>query len=71
MSPLLFVRVKREASKQATRGCVWEKLYAEDLALTGESREEVEEMFGRCKEAMKLRRLKVNVAKTKLMVNGG
>ena len=70
LSPLLFVIVMEEVSKQVRRGGVWEMLYANDLVLTAESREEVEEMFRRWKEAMELRGLKVNVAKTKLMVSG-
>ena len=70
LSPLLFVLVMEEVSKQVRRGGVWEMLYADDLVLTGESRGEVEEMFGRWKEAMELRGLKVNIAKTKLMVSG-
>ena len=70
LSPLLFVLVLEEVSKLVRRGGVWEMLYADDLVLTGESKQEVEQMFIRWKEVMELRGLKVNIAKTKLMVSG-
>ena len=69
-SPLLIVLFMKEVSKEVRRGGVWEMLYSDDLVLTRESREEVEEMFSRWKEAMELGGLKVNVAKMKFIVSG-
>ena len=54
LSPLSFVLVMEEVSKQVRTEDVWEILYADDLVLTGESREEVDEMFGHWKEAIEL-----------------
>ena len=70
LSPLLFVLIVEEVSKQVRRGGVWEMLYADDLVLTAESKPEVEAMFIQWKDAMELRGLKVNMAKTKLMISG-
>ena len=46
-----------------------EMLYADELVLTGERRQEVEEMFARWKEAMEMRGLIVNAEKAKLIVS--
>ena len=45
-------------------------LYADNLVLTGESKQEVEQLFVRWKKAMEQRGLKVIMGKTKLMVSG-
>ena len=45
-------------------------LYADDLVLTGESKEEVERMFIVWKRALERKGLKVNMDKTKMMVSG-
>ena len=45
-------------------------LYAEDLVLTAESKDEVKSMFMKWRGAMELRGLKINVKKTKYMVSG-
>ena len=44
--------------------------YADDLVLTRESREEVEDMFAQWKEAMEIRGVSMNMGKRKLMVSG-
>ena len=41
LSPLLFITVIKEATKMAQGGGPWELLYADDLVLTSESKEEV------------------------------
>ena len=67
----MFVRtVMEEVSNMVRRGGVWEMLYANDFVLTGESKQEVEQMFVRWKETMERRDLKVNMIKSKLMDSG-
>ena len=70
LSPLLFNLVMEEATKSCRVEDPWELLYADDLVLTAESREEVVQMFRRWKEALELRGMKVNLSKTKLLVTG-
>ena len=70
LSPLLFNIVMEEATKSCRKGHPWELLYADDLVLTAESRDMVVDMFKRWRSAMERRGLKVNLAKTKLMVTG-
>ena len=45
LSPL-FIVVMEEVTKECRVGDPWELLYADDLVLTAESREEVEALFG-------------------------
>ena len=70
LSPLLFITVMEEATKEGRVGSPWELLYADDLVLTAETRREVEAKFERWKEKMQRRGLKVNMEKTKIMVTG-
>ena len=70
LSPLLFNLVMEEATKSCRKGCPWELLYADDLVLMTENREEVQRMFSAWREAMERRGLKINLEKTKLMVCG-
>ena len=70
LSPLLFKLVMEEATKSIRKGDPWELLYADDLVLTAESKEAVEQMFDAWSSAMELRGLKINIGKTKLLVSG-
>ena len=70
LSPLLFITVMEEATKLTRGDGPWELLYADDLVLTAESKEEVTDMFNRWKEEMEQSGLKINMEKTKLMVTG-
>ena len=70
LSPLLTVFFSEEVSKQVRRGRMWKIFYVDDIVLTGESKQEVKAMFVKLKEAMKIRCLRVNIEKTKLMVSG-
>jgi len=70
LSPLLFIAILDEVSKECRIGDPWELLYADDLVLTAETKERVVGMFGEWKEAMLRRGLKVNIDKTKLLVSG-
>ena len=70
LSPLLFNLVMDEATKECRRGVPWDMLYADDLVLTAETKEEVLEQFNRWKSAMESKGLKVNLSKTKILVSG-
>jgi len=47
-----------------------EILYADDLVLTSESLEELQEKFQKWKEAFEIKGMKVNLGKTKMMMSG-
>ena len=70
LSPLLFKVVMEEATKMCRKGDPWDLLYADDLVLTAESKEEVMEMFHRWRSAMERCGMKINVPKTKLLISG-
>ena len=69
LSTLLFKLLAEEATKSIRKGDPWELLYAEDLVLTAESKVAVEDMFDAWSSAMELGGLKVNIAKTKLLLS--
>ena len=46
LSPLLFVVVMQEATREARGEGFWDLLYADDLAITAESEEEAVRKFG-------------------------
>jgi len=56
-------------TKCARKGLMNEILYADDLVLISESLEELQEKFRKWK-AFENKRMKVNLAKTKMMVSG-
>ena len=70
LSPLLFITVMEEATRLARGDGPWELLYADDLVLTAESKEDAIYMFNRWKTEMEQRGLKINMEKTKYMVTG-
>ena len=70
LSPLLFILVMDEATKECRGDEIWELLYADDLVLTAETKEEAEQKFLDWREAIARRGMKVNVAKTKVLVTG-
>jgi len=70
LSPLLFIVVMDEVTKEVRNGVPWELGYADDLVLTAESEHDVLERFVRWRKELELRGLKVNMEKTKMMVTG-
>ena len=70
LSPLLFIIVMDELSKDIRKGVPWELMFADDLALTEESELEVMGVFEKWRVAMDSKGLKVNMEKTKLMITG-
>ena len=67
LSPLLFVAVMEVVTRGVKEGLPWELLYADDLVLVAQSKEELREKVLRWKECMELKGLKVNIEKTKVM----
>ena len=57
-------------SSQSRTGVPWERLYADDLAVTADSLEECIARLKVWKEGMDRKGLRVNMEKTKLMVSG-
>ena len=70
LSPLLFVAVMEVVTWGVKEGLPWELLYADDLVLVAQSKEELREKVLRWKECMELKSLKVNIEKTKVMRSG-
>lgn len=70
LSPLLFNIVIEEATRECRTEVPWEMLYADDLVLTARSKKEVVDKFIEWKGALEKRGLKVNIAKTKILVTG-
>ena len=70
LSPLLFILVIQEATKEVGREGLMELLYADDLVLMAESQDEVVERFEAWKGSMERRGLKVNMDKTKVLISG-
>jgi len=69
LSPLLFIIVLEALSKQFKVGLPWELLYADDLVLIAETEEELLEKIKRWKHGLEEKGLKVNIGKTKVMLN--
>ena len=67
LSPLLFIIVLEALSKEFVMGLPWELLYADDLCLIAETKEELVERLKGWKDALKLKGLRVNIGKTKVM----
>ena len=50
-------------------GCPWELLYADDLVLVAETMEELVGKFEKWKTGLEDKRVRVNAAKTKVMIS--
>ena len=67
LSPLLFNIVLEALSQEFREGLPWEMLYADDLALLAESREQVLEKVKLWKKGLEETGLRMNMEKTKVM----
>ena len=67
LSPLLFIMVMDVLTEDVRDGSLMELFYADNLALCGESLNEVMGKYGRWKNAVEGKGLRVNVDKTKDM----
>ena len=70
LSPLLFVMVLEALSREFRTGCPWELLYADDLVIVAETRDELLEKLARWKTEMEAKGLRVNMKKTKILISG-
>ena len=70
LSPLLFIIVLEALSRGFSKGCPYDLLYADDLAIVATSLEELIERLSKWKFEMEAKGLRVNVKKTKIMVSG-
>ena len=67
LSPLLFIIVLEALSRRFRDGLPLELLYADDLALVADSKEELITKFTAWKAGLESKGLRVNVSKTKVM----
>ena len=70
LSPLLFILVLEALSREFRTGVPWELLYADDLVIISDSREECIARFGAWREGMEQKGLRVNMKKTKFLISG-
>ena len=70
LSPLLFILIIEELTKECGDGIPWEILFADDLVLTSETFEGVLQKFAKWRTIFESNGMKVNMDKTKLMVTG-
>ena len=70
LSPLLFVIILEALSCEYRTGCPWEALYADDLAITAVTLEELLERLVLWKSGLEAKGFRVNMGKTKVMVSG-
>jgi hypothetical protein len=70
LSPLLFVVVVDELTRQVRTGVPWELLFADDLGLMAETREELARRLGAWKDALEAGGMRVSAAKTKVVEFG-
>ena len=70
LSPLLFIIVLEALSRSFRSSCLYELLYADDLAIIASSKEELLERLKQWKDGMEAKGLRVNMKKTKIMISG-
>ena len=70
LSPLLFIIVLEALSRECRAGVPWEMLYADDLVIAANTLEELEARYSTWKNSMESKGLRVNLAKTKVMISG-
>ena len=67
LSPLLFIIVMEALSRSFRTGCPWELLYADDLVIIAESKEELLFKLAQWKQGIESKGLRVNTRETKIM----
>ena len=70
LSPLLFIIVLEALSREFRTGCPWELFYADDLVISAETPELLDEKLSIWKLNFELKGLRVNMGKTKVMISG-
>jgi len=71
LSPLLFVIVMEAISREFSVALSWELLYADDLAVTAETEEELIKRLNEWKDNMESKGMRVNMNETKKNVRSG
>ena len=69
LSPLLFIIVLEALSREFHTSCPWELLYPDDLVLLANTMDELLSKLGNWKKHLQVKVLRVNVGKTKIMIN--
>ena len=70
LSPLFFVIVMEAISREFRVALPWELLYADDLAVTAETEEELIKRLNEWKDNVESKGMRVNMYKTKVMISG-
>ena len=70
LSPLLFILVLEALSREFRTGVPWELLYADDLIIIAETKDECVRRLKDWKEGMEKKGFRVNMPKTKFMISG-
>ena len=68
-SPLLFLIVMEDLSREFMVSCPWELLYADDLAILSDFLEDLKNKLAAWKTSLESHGLHVNVDKTKILVS--
>ena len=69
LSPLLFIIVLEALSIEFRTECPWNLLYADDLVLVAETMQDLVRKFESWKKCLEDKRLRLNAAKTKVMIS--
>ena len=67
LSPLLFIIVMEALSREFRTGCPWELLYADDLVIIAETKDELLLKLAQWKQGIEAKGLRVNTRKTKVI----
>jgi len=70
LSPLLFVIATEALSRELRVALPWELLYADDLAVTAETEDDLIKRLNEWKNNVENRGMRVNMNKTKVMITG-
>ena len=69
LSPFLFAVVMDVLSEDVRRDMLWDLLFADDLVITAETEEQLQERYRAWQENLERGGLKVNVGKTEVMIS--
>jgi len=70
LSPLLFVLVMEAMSRQFRVALPWDLLYAADLAVIAETKDDLIKRLNEWKDNVESIRMRVSMNKTKVMISG-
>ena len=70
LSPLLFVMVMEDLSREFRVALPWELLYADDLVVIAETKDDLTKRHNKWKNNMENRGMRANMNKTKVIITG-